>query len=690
MIFSVKHTLLRFVPAALLAAAFTFSCGSVASALSVTVVTADNGLPARAVQWTDATGQARTAIMVDQRAEGAGYLRRLTYQVDGGSRICTGTGADGHQGDGYVQNHTANGGDSSSHSTPGATTVVLAGTHHAIISYDMPSYQLDGHTVPTTVQWFFADGRSHPIYALSQDARATAGNLGADSRSPYGDVAYDGGVGATVGGASFGDTYKFATLAAAPEQVTRASGWRYNEANTIPYAMQWADPAQADAEMGHVATLPIGVKDQGSDPRTFPVVDVRNTQQLNGPMIDDENWAYQILNYVLPANGPTWSKRLTWGTNWGLPGGFDNYSALDVRQYSQHATSTLGQAYDGTRADGMLLAYSVFVVLGTHSGGYKVGSVGQTVTQMENSALATLAAVTGTVKTSGPAGVGNAAAATVTYTPAGYNGVVSTWELVAAGNTIDATLTPAAGKSLDHPIFVVNGYTIGQLPATISVGNGLATPGVDYFATLDTAHQRLWITVNRSASSAVNLKVGTSVDTPLSNGVALNQTMTAPAQKGTTKYYYIDLPAGSSNLAVDLYNLTGDLDLYVRQGSKPTLSIYDCKSAVGGSTSDTCTFSSPASDRWWIGVTNFDTGTFSYTIKASWNTGYTGCSGGVVVLQNMTFTTGNTYDCTATISITADTGVTVQSGATVNFRAPIINLQPGFRIESGAVFSAKQ
>jgi hypothetical protein len=68
----------------------------------------------------------------------------------------------------------------------------------------------------------------------------------------------------------------------------------------------------------------------------------------------------------------------------------------------------------------------------------------------------------------------------------------------------------------------------------------------------------------------------------------------------------------------------------------------------------------------------------------------TDCSGDVVVLQNMIFTTGNTYNCTATTSITAGTGVTVQSGSTVNFRAPRINLQPGFRVENGAMFSAKQ
>ena len=518
----VRH--LRFPLAATWVAIMLAPGSGMAAGLSVTSVVADNGLPAHSVQWTDAAGQSRTAIMVDQRPQGAGYLRQLTYQVNGASRVCRGTGDNGHQGDGYVQNHTAFGGDNSSHTTPGTTTVVLNGSHHAIISYDMPNYTIDGKTVPTTVQWFFAEGRSNPIFALSQDARATAGNLGADSRSPYGDMAYDGGMGATVGGASFGDTYKFVTLAAAPEQVTRASGWRYNEPNTIPYAMQWADPAQVDAEMGHVATVPIAVQDQGSDPRTDPLVEVRGMQQPNGPMIDDENWAYQILNYVLPAAGPTGSKRLTWGTQWGLPGGFNNYgdASLSVRQYSQHASDPLGQVRKGTRADGMLMAYSVFVVFGSHSGGYLDGTVGQTVKQMENAAAASLTAATGTVKTSGPVGVGNAAAATITYTPAGYNPIYSTWEITAAGNAADATLTPAAGQALDHPVFVVNGYTLAQLPASISVGAGLATPDLDYFLTLDTASQRLWITVNRIVSSPVNLKVtpaGGGAPAPLINAI---------------------------------------------------------------------------------------------------------------------------------------------------------------------------
>lgn len=486
-----------------------------AGELTVTSVTSDNGLPARAVQWRDAAGTPRTAVMVDQRPQGAGYLRQLTYQAAGVARVCRGTGANGHQGDGYVQNHTAYGGDSSSHSTPGTTTVALSGRHHAIISYDLPGYAIGGQTVPTRVQWFFADGRSHPIFALSQDARALAGNLGADSRSPYGDVDYAGASGAPVGGASFGDTYKFATLAANPERVTRSTGWRYNEPNTIPYAMQWTEPAQADAEMGHVATWPISRRDQGSDTRTFPAVDIRGTQSLNGPMINDESWSYQILNYVLPASGPTYSRRLTWGTNWGLPGGFNNYgnNALNIREYSQHSTSLNG-AFSGARADGMLMAYSVFVVFGTHTGGYLDGTVGQTVKQMEHAAAASLTATTGTVATTGPAGIGNAASASITYTPAGYNPTYAVWDITAASNAVNATLAPAAGQALDHPIFVINGYTSAQLPASISVGSGLTAPDVDYLATLDAANHRLWITVNRVVTAPMNLQIGAVVPPP--------------------------------------------------------------------------------------------------------------------------------------------------------------------------------
>jgi hypothetical protein len=126
---------------------------------------------------------------------------------------------------------------------------------------------------------------------------------------------------------------------------------------------------------------------------------------------------------------------------------------------------------------------------------------------MQNVTLASLSASTGTVKANGPAGVGSAASATITYVPSGYDPTYATWEIAALTNAVNATLTPAANAPLDHPVFVIDGYTSTQLPGSIAVGAGLTNAGINYFATVDANGQRLWITVNRVVTNALNLVV---------------------------------------------------------------------------------------------------------------------------------------------------------------------------------------
>ena len=110
-------------------------------------------------------------------------------------------------------------------------------------------------------------------------------------------------------------------------------------------------------------------------------------------------------------------------------------------------------------------------------------------------------------------------------------------------------------------------------------------------------------------------------DGQLSKGIALSsQSLTGSVSQGTWKYYSFTVPNGASNLVIDLYGLNGDLDLFGRQGSKPTTDIFSCSSYRSSSSNEQCVIPSPTPGTWWVGVNNYDIGTFSYTIKASWDT----------------------------------------------------------------------
>jgi hypothetical protein len=189
-------------------------------------------------------------------------------------------------------------------------------------------------------------------------------------------------------------------------------------------------------------------------------------------------------------------------------GGFDNYgSNPPATDFTHHG--------DGLRSNGMLLTYSTWDVFGTHTGGYKDGSVGKMVQQMENMQTASLTATVGTVVTSGPAGVGlSGVANNVTYIPAGYSAVFATWEVNASTNRSTVTLLPAVGKPIENPIFVINNYTLATL-TSVKINGIIATADVDYFATIDNANNKLWITLNRMVSAATELIINEQGVLPL-------------------------------------------------------------------------------------------------------------------------------------------------------------------------------
>jgi hypothetical protein len=108
----------------------------------------------------------------------------------------------------------------------------------------------------------------------------------------------------------------------------------------------------------------------------------------------------------------------------------------------------------------------------------------------------------------------------------------------------------------------------------------------------------------------------------LSNGVARSDISGA---RYSWKYYKISVPAGKASLRVVLdgpacstYTCNPNLNLYVRQSSKPSLSYYTCSARTSDS-DESCTRAYPAGAWWYVGVYVQRGSSAPYTIKATYS-----------------------------------------------------------------------
>ena len=141
-------------------------------------------------------------------------------------------------------------------------------------------------------------------------------------------------------------------------------------------------------------------------------------------------------------------------------------------------------------------------------------------------------------------------------------------------------------------------------------------------------------------SGSVTVSAGGGGGTVLGNGVPVTGLASAA---GTSLNYTIVVPAGASNLNLVTSGGTGDSDLYVKSGSAPTDTVYDCRPYKSGN-AETCTFATPTA------------GTYYVRLKA-----YSAFSGLSLVGS---YTTGGGGGTTQTYTNGAD--VTISDNATVN------------------------
>ena len=89
--------------------------------------------------------------------------------------------------------------------------------------------------------------------------------------------------------------------------------------------------------------------------------------------------------------------------------------------------------------------------------------------------------------------------------------------------------------------------------------------------------------------------------TGLTNGVTV--TSITVGANGEVKYQ-LTVPNGATNLLFAMYGGTGDADIYVKRGTPPTNTSFDCRPFSFGN-NETCFFPAPASGVWYVTVKGF-------------------------------------------------------------------------------------
>ncbi len=149
----------------------------------------------------------------------------------------------------------------------------------------------------------------------------------------------------------------------------------------------------------------------------------------------------------------------------------------------------------------------------------------------------------------------------------------------------------------------------------------------------------------KAVLDATNGGGGGGGDTVLSNGVPKTG---LAATTGNSLNYTMTVPAGASNLKFTISGGTGDADLYVKFGSAPTDTSYDCRPYLSGN-NETCN------------IATAQAGTYYVRVKA-----YSSYSG---VSLTGSYSTGTAQTYTNSADYTISDNATVESPITVSGRS---------------------
>lgn len=156
-----------------------------------------------------------------------------------------------------------------------------------------------------------------------------------------------------------------------------------------------------------------------------------------------------------------------------------------------------------------------------------------------------------------------------------------------------------------------------------SVGTSGSTSFANSGLTCNTTYYYVVTASNGTCSSANSAQVSATTSactgsSTLTNGVPVTGISGA---SGSQQFWTLAVPSGASNLQFQISGGTGDADLYVRSGSAPTLSTYNCRPYLSGN-NETCTIPSPVAGTYHVMLHGY-TAYSGVSLVGSYSTGST-------------------------------------------------------------------
>jgi xanthomonalisin len=156
--------------------------------------------------------------------------------------------------------------------------------------------------------------------------------------------------------------------------------------------------------------------------------------------------------------------------------------------------------------------------------------------------------------------------------------------------------------------------------------------------------------LSNAKTTSVTVTSGGGGGNVLTKGVAVTN---LSASTGASLNYTMSVPAGATNLVFTQSGGTGDSDMYVKFGSAPTDTSYDCRPYVNGN-AETCTFATAQAGTYYVRLKAYST--FSgVSLKGDYTTGG---GGGTQTYTNSTPTAiPDVSTITSTINVSGRTGL---------------------------------